>query len=71
MFLSIVIPVYNKEKRLHVSLSKVVDYVKKSAISDISEIIVVNDGSLDNTVSIINQFKEDHNFIKLIDYKIK
>ena len=69
MLLSIVIPVYNEEKRMHVSLSKVVDYVKKNGISDNSEIIVVNDGSLDNTVSVINQFKEDYNFIKLVDYK--
>lgn len=69
MFLSIVIPVYNEEKRIHASLSKVVDYVKKNGISDNSEIIVVNDGSLDNTVSVINQFKEDYNFIKLVDYK--
>lgn len=69
MFLSIVIPVYNEEKRMHASLLKVVDYVKKNGISDNSEIIVVNDGSIDNTVSVINQFKEDYNFIKLVDYK--
>jgi len=69
MLLSIVIPVYNEEQRLHASLSKVVDYVREKGISDKSEIIVVNDGSQDNTVSVINQFKEDYDFIKLVDYK--
>jgi len=69
MLLSIVIPVYNEEKRLHASLSKVINYVREKGISDKSEIIVVNDGSQDNTVSVINQFKEDYDFIKLVDYK--
>jgi len=69
MFLSIVIPVYNEEKRIHASLSKVVDYIKKKGFSEKTEIIVVNDGSLDNTVSIVNHFKKDYNFIKLVDYK--
>lgn len=69
MFLSIVIPVFNEEKRIHSSLSKIVDYVEKKGISDNSEIIVVNDGSLDNTASVINQFKEENNLITLIDYK--
>lgn len=69
MFLSIVIPVYNEANRIGASLSKVVDYAKEKGISDNSEIIVVNDGSLDNTVSVINQFKENCDIIKLVDYK--
>jgi len=69
MLLSIIIPVYNEEKRLHASLSKIVDYVREKGISNNSEIIVVNDGSQDNSVSVINQFKENYDFIKLVDYK--
>lgn len=54
--LSIIIPVYNEEK----SIKKIIALVKKvdlSHLNTIKEIIVVDDGSKDNTVSVLKTVK--------------
>jgi len=72
-FLSIVIPVYNEENRIKKTLGKIVDYFSQKEIK--YEIILVNDGSTDNTGEIINEFKDklDNNesncTISIIDNK--
>ncbi|MED4288144.1 glycosyltransferase family 2 protein [Priestia megaterium] len=53
---SVIIPVYNVEKYL----SKCLDSVFSQSLSDI-EIIVINDGSTDNSREIINRYKEQDN----------
>ena len=61
--LSVIIPVYNTEKYIERCLESVVSAVKKSKVK--SEIIVVNDGSQDNSEIIINKFlKKYSNLIK-------
>ena len=52
---SIVIPTYNGEKRILTTLSS----LKEQTYSNI-EIIVINDGSIDNTESVILKFKKDN-----------
>ena len=47
IYLSVVIPAYNEEKRLPPTLEEVVEYLKKQNFS--WEVLVVNDGSSDNT----------------------
>lgn len=55
--LSIVIPAFNEEKRLPLSLRKILDFFEKR--SETTEIIVVDDGSTDSTVEVIqNQFPQ-------------
>lgn len=49
--ISIIIPAYNEEKRLPASLEKIQDYLRRSGW-DFSEIVVVNDGSLDGTAEL-------------------
>ncbi|MDA1313153.1 MAG: glycosyltransferase family 2 protein [Acidobacteria bacterium] len=49
--LSVVIPAYNEESRLPASLEKVAHYLKEN-VQPPSEILVVNDGSSDNTFEI-------------------
>lgn len=53
-FLSIVIPAYNEEKRLLPTLNKVSEYLSRQDFS--YEIILVDDGSTDNTLQIVNNF---------------
>lgn len=53
IFLSIVIPVFNEEKRLPESLKLIFDYCNDRSFS--SEIILVDDGSTDNTKEIASE----------------
>jgi len=64
MKLSIIIPVYNEEKTVALLLSK----VSKVKFNDVEkEVIVIDDGSTDTSVSIISNFQSqtsNFNFIK-------
>ena len=62
--LSIVIPAYNEEQRLPESLPQVIDFVRQQSYS--TEVLVVDDGSVDKTADIIRAFREDAPFISLI-----
>lgn len=52
--LSVVIPVYNEEKRLGKTLRESLDYLKKSKVP--FEIVIVDDGSTDSTVKLVGEF---------------
>ena len=52
VYISIVIPVYNEQHRIHSFLESVIDYLGKKDFS--YEIVVVDDGSRDDTVTIVN-----------------
>jgi glycosyltransferase involved in cell wall biosynthesis len=47
LLLSIIIPAYNEEQRIAPSLDKILQFLSSSAYS--SEVVIVNDGSTDNT----------------------
>ena len=53
---SIVIPAYNEGARLAATMEKVIAYVHEQNWA--AEIIVVNDGSTDNTARIVQEFAE-------------
>ena len=60
MYLSIIIPAYNEEKRIGVTLSKIHDFLRTKDYD--YEIIIVDDGSVDKTVLKAQQtilFKEN------------
>jgi dolichyl-phosphate beta-glucosyltransferase len=63
-FLSVVIPAYNEERRLPQTLQSVVDYLTRQAYT--SEVIVVDDGSRDNTVQVVESFRAAHPTVALI-----
>lgn len=67
IYLSIIIPAYNEEKRLPKTLKEIDDYLKKQNYN--YEIIVVNDGSKDRTAQIIEDLKSEIANLKLIDNK--
>jgi len=57
IFLSVVIPAYNEESQIASTLNKTVDFL--SGYGRAYEIIVVDDGSKDNTYGIIKKFAAD------------
>lgn len=67
MKLSIVIPAYNEENRIGKTLPHVIEYIKKlkkKRAMDI-QLIVVNDGSKDETYSVLRDFAND---IEIVSY---
>lgn len=61
---SVVIPAYNEERRLPQTLARVHEYL--SAQNYPSELLVVDDGSTDNTVRVVQDFARDHAAVQLI-----
>ena len=62
--LSIVIPAFNEEKRLYFNINEIVRYVKKYDY----EMIIVDDGSRDNTWDVITKLHEENNNIRGIRF---
>jgi dolichyl-phosphate beta-glucosyltransferase len=68
MFLSVVIPAYNEEKRLGKTVFSVVDFLQKQSYE--SEVIIVDDGSTDKTVEVANDLISKFPIVRLILGKI-
>ncbi|MBO7641698.1 MAG: glycosyltransferase [Alphaproteobacteria bacterium] len=64
--ISVIIPVYNVEKYL----ARCLDSVTKQTLKDI-EIICINDGSIDKSVSIVEQYAKKDKRISLINQENK
>jgi len=62
---SIVIPAYNESSRLGASLDKVLAYIQAQNWD--AEVLVVNDGSRDNTAEIIRSFAAKNPAVHLIE----
>lgn len=56
-YLSVVIPAFNEARRLKSTLHDITRYL--SSLNEDSEIIIVNDGSTDNTEQLIRNFMAD------------
>jgi len=67
MYLSIVIPAYNEERRLPKTLEAIDDYLRQQPYD--YEIIVVNDGSKDTTATVCEGMSSVIKNLKLIDNK--
>ena len=65
--LSIVIPAYNEEKKLSNTLPKIYDYLKKQSYN--WEILIVSDGSKDNTAQVVKDLSSQIENLRLIDNK--
>ena len=62
--ISVIIPVYNAEKYLGECIDSILNQTKKSI-----QIVIVNDGSTDNSGSIIEKYSQDYPNIKSIVQK--
>jgi len=62
---SIIIPAYNEGARLGVTLDRVLSYV--SAQSWDAEVIVVNDGSRDQTADLVRTFAKTYPVLRLLE----
>ena len=65
--LSILVFALNEEKKILSTLKLINSNIKKVKIK--SEIIVINDGSTDQTINIINNYKKNNKRIKVLDFK--
>lgn len=66
--LSIIIPVYNVEKYIQTCLNSI---FSQDAHTQSYEVIVVNDGTPDNSMSIVKQFAERHDNLFIINQENK
>jgi dolichol-phosphate mannosyltransferase len=66
MDLSIVIPMYNEAENAESTLNRVQEAL--ASFGGAYEIIAVNDGSLDNTLEILNRLAEQDGKLKIISY---
>lgn len=67
MYVSVIIPAYNEEKRIEKTLLSAHEYLSRQSYE--YEIIVVSDGSSDGTVATVNHQLPTINNLKLIDNK--
>lgn len=62
---SIVIPAYNEAERLSESLDKILAFIEQQHWS--AEVVVVNDGSRDNTAELVHQYSLQHSSVRLVE----
>lgn len=67
MELSIVIPAFNEEKRLPPTLDRVLAYLSVNYAGKY-EIIVVNDGSFDKTINVVENYSQKYPQIRLLNF---
>lgn len=65
-YLSVIIPAYNEEVRLQASLERVVAYLDAQPFS--SEILVVDDGSTDETAAIARRYAGANARVRILRY---
>jgi len=65
-YLSVVIPAYNEERRLNVTLGSMWRALRRR-FADF-EMIVINDGSIDGTATVVEDFSKKHFGVRLISY---
>jgi dolichyl-phosphate beta-glucosyltransferase len=65
--LSIIVPAYNEENRIEEFLHDLLDYCSKNL--EHYEILIINDGSTDNTRGIVSNIIKNDKKAKIINYK--
>lgn len=68
IYLSVVIPAYNEEKRIGNTLDSIINYLDKKDYK--SEIVVVVDGATDFTLDVVNRFGKKDSRIRTAENRI-
>ena len=63
---TLVIPAYNEEKRIKQTLNSI-----QNTLGNEINILVVSNGSVDTTVSILEEWKKDHKNFDFLDFSEK
>jgi dolichyl-phosphate beta-glucosyltransferase len=63
-YLSVVVPAYNEEQRLPRTLALITSYTQQQSF--LAEVIVVDDGSADGTVTVAEAFARSHPEVRMI-----
>lgn len=69
MQISVIIPAYNEENRITPTIHSVANYLDRLFPNE-NEIIIVLDGSKDNTLEVVTELAKKYKQIKIIDNKI-
>ncbi|KAL7300245.1 hypothetical protein TKK_0006884 [Trichogramma kaykai] len=65
--ISVIVPAYNEETRLHPMLNDCLKYLEEKSRSGVSyEIIIVSDGSTDKTVEVAESYAKKYNTIRVL-----
>ncbi|XOB41608.1 MAG: dolichyl-phosphate beta-glucosyltransferase [Candidatus Nealsonbacteria bacterium] len=67
MYLSVIVPAYNEERRLPKTLREIDKYLRAKTYD--YEIIVVSDGSKDRTVEVVRNLMAEIKNLKILDFK--
>jgi len=65
--ISVFFPAYNEEKNIKDTVEKALAFLPR--IAEKYEVIVINDGSKDNTAKIIQKVSQKHKEVKLVDHR--
>ena len=66
-YLSVVIPAYNEDKKISLDIEGIYNYFKENSIN--GELIVVDDGSKDQTFNVADNLTKKYPSLKVITYK--
>lgn len=66
--LSVFMPAYNEEKNIGGTLEQVLNVLKPLGISEY-EVIVVNDGSKDNTAGVVEEWEKKDSHVRLVNHE--
>ena len=68
--LSVVIPMFNESENIDSTINQIIKTFKDCGFNQKWELVLVNDGSNDNTLEIANRWKEKLSNLTIVSYEI-